>query len=107
MADGRTNLGVDVLDELVEILEPFIGILELEVAAHCHDSMICGVTDGLSKTCHGLRVNGIGITTTCVLVNLGTTSQSRSESFRKVNCAYLMMSCFDKRANTFGNIEIA
>ena len=47
IAGGRTYLGIDVFDELVEILEPFIGILELKVAAHGHDDVVGGEASSL------------------------------------------------------------
>ena len=71
--DGRTHLSVDVLDELVEILEPFVGVLILKIAAHRHDGVVGRVTGGLSKRFHDLGVNGFDITSLWLFLKLQTT----------------------------------
>ena len=86
MPDGRTDLGVDVLDELVEILEPLISVLELEVAAHGHNNVIGGETNGLEQE------NAELPSCECTL-----TLAKRTD---------LIMSHTNELSNTFGNIVV-
>ena len=61
--NGSSYSEVDVFDQFVEVLEPFVGIFVLKVTAHGHDDMIGGETNGLEmklesvEECYG-TLNG-------------------------------------------------
>ena len=55
--DGRWSyLSIDVFDQFVEVLEPFVGIFVLKVTAHGHDDVIGSETGSLKRLNQRSRV---------------------------------------------------